>query len=89
MTVKSTITLSERHQAFLAQQVAQGAFASESDAVAEAIETMMENAAELDAMVMGMTDEIRRRAQSPPEDFISIEEVFGRLAIMREEAAKT
>ena len=83
MTVKTTLSFTDRHHAFLAQKVSEGVFATTSSAVAAAIENLIEAEEEQQAMVKAvvtaMADEIRERMKSPPEDFIPADEVFAEI----------
>jgi Arc/MetJ-type ribon-helix-helix transcriptional regulator len=85
MTVKTTLSFTDRHHQFLTEQVADGVFASQSAAVAAAIEQMMEDKRERDVALAAMADEIRERMKTPREEFITLEEA---LAPTREMLAK-
>lgn len=79
MTVKTTLSFTDRHHAFLAQKVSEGVFATTSSAVAAAIERLVEEEAEQLAMVEAMVDEIRERLKTPIEDYIPADQVFAEL----------
>lgn len=76
MTVKTTLSFTDRHHAFLVKQVEAGIFASQSAAVANAIERMIESEQEREAMLDGLADLIRERAKTPREEFVDFEEAF-------------
>lgn len=77
MTVKTTLSFTDRHHAFLKERVGRGVFASTSAAVAAAVEQMMEDEVAREAALDAMSGEIRRRMATPYEDFQSHEAVFG------------
>ena len=79
MTVKTTLSFTDRHHAFLAQKVSEGVFATTSSAVAAAIERLVEEEAEQVAMVEAMANEIRERLKTPIEDYIPSDQVFAEL----------
>ena len=83
MTVKTTLSFTDRHHGFLAAKVEEGVFATLSAAMAAAVEGMMdaeeERAAMLKASVDGMTDEIRRRLETPREEYLDHDEVMAEL----------
>lgn len=77
MTVKTTLSFTERHHAYLRERVGQGIYASTSAAVAAAVEQMMEDEAAREAALVAMSGEIRRRMATPAEDYLDHEEAFG------------
>lgn len=79
MTVKTTLSFTDRHAAFLKSQVEAGVFATTSAAVAAAVEAMIREAEDREAALAGMADEIRRRMETPREEFLSSEELKARL----------
>ena len=87
MTVKTTLSFTDRHADFLKSQVEQGIYATTSAAVAAAVETLIREAEAREAALVGMADEIRRRMQTPKEEFITTEEAFEK-ALARIEAAR-
>ncbi len=54
-------------------------FATTSAAVAAAVEAMIREAEEREAALAGMADEIRRRMETPREEFLSADEFEARL----------
>lgn len=79
MTVKTTLSFTDRHHAFLVRQVEQGIFASQSAAVASAIEEMIQAEEERTTVLETMADEIRRRLQTPREEYVNAGPVFARV----------
>ena len=77
MTVKTTLSFTDRHHDFLARKVGEGVFASASSAVAAAIEQMMQDEAARHAALAAMAGEIRARMRTPGEDFPGADEAFG------------
>lgn len=76
MTVKTTLSFTDRHHGFLARKVEEGVFATQSAAVAAAIEQMIQDEAERDAALLAMAEEIRRRMAIPREDFTDANAAF-------------
>lgn len=79
MTVKTTLSFTDRHAAFLKSQVEEGVFATTSAAVAAAVEKMIREAEDREAALAGMADEIRRRMETPREEFLSSDEFEAKL----------
>lgn len=77
MTVKTTLSFTDRHHEFLSRKVGEGVFASASSAVAAAIEQLMRDEEAREAALGAMAEEIRARMRTPEEDFIGADEVFG------------
>lgn len=76
MTVRTTLSFTDRHHRFLTEQVEKGVFATTSAAVAAAVEQMAQDEEARDAMLTGLADEIRARAATPPEFYRDEEETF-------------
>ena len=76
MTVKTTISLTDRHHRFLTDKVGQGVFASQSAAVAAALELMMRDEEERDLVLGAMAEEIRARFDTARADYVSAEDAF-------------
>ncbi len=76
MTVKTTLSFTDRHHRFLARKVEEGVFATVSAAVAAAVEQMMEDERARETALGVMADEIRARMATPPASYIGIEEAF-------------
>ena len=70
MTVKSAVSFIDEHHAFARAAVKRGEFASVSAVVAAGIQRLRDEDAERTAMLEAMADEIRRRAETPDDDFI-------------------
>ncbi len=76
MTVKTTLSFTERHHKYLKERVGEGIYASTSAAVAAAVERMMEDEAAREVALDAMADEIRRRAATPRDAFAGHDETF-------------
>ena len=76
MTVKTTLSFTDRHHRFLMEKVAQGVFASQSAAVAAALEEMMREEEERQIALEAMGAEIRGRMQTPRSDYLDLEDAF-------------
>jgi len=59
MTVKTTLSFTDRHHQFLSEKVGQGVFATQSAAVAAALEQMMQDEQERDVALSALAQEIR------------------------------
>lgn len=73
MTVKRTINFTDRHHRFLTEKVGQGVFASQSAAVAAALELMMRDEEERELALGAMAEEIRAQLDTPRADYVSAE----------------
>jgi antitoxin ParD1/3/4 len=76
MTVKTTLSFTDRHHQFLTSKVGQGVFATQSAAVAAALEQMMQDEEERDLALACLAHEIRARMETPPASFIDQEGAF-------------
>ncbi|WP_170423994.1 type II toxin-antitoxin system ParD family antitoxin [Ruegeria arenilitoris] len=76
MTIKTTLSFTDRHHRFLKEKVGEGVYASASAAVAAAVERMIEDEEAREVALDAMADEIRRRATAPREAFVEHDEVF-------------
>lgn len=76
MTVKTTLSFTDRHAEFLKSKVEEGVYASTSAAVAAAVEEMIRDEMEREVALNAMADEIRARMATPREEFIDEEEAF-------------
>lgn len=83
MTVKTTLSFTDRHHSFLAEKVRDGVFASQSAAVAAALEQMMRDEEEREAALAGMAEAIRARMQTPAADYVEAEAAFAALRARR------
>lgn len=78
MTVKTTLSFTDRHHRFLTEKVGSGVFASQSALVAAALEQMIQDEEEREVALGAFADEIRRRLQTPRDAFIDGEQAFDR-----------
>ena len=76
MTVKTTLSFTDRHHRFLAEKVDEGVFATQSAAVAAALEQMMRDEEERELALAAMTEELRARLDAPRADYVSTETAF-------------
>ena len=76
MSVKTTLSFTERHHAFLLAKVREGVFATQSAAVAAAIEQMIQDEAEREVALSALAEEIRARVRTPRSEFVDRERVF-------------
>ncbi len=76
MTVKTTLSFTDRHHHFLVQKVNDGVFASQSAAVAAALEQMIQDEVEREVALTALAEEIRARAQTPHSEFVDREQAF-------------
>ena len=76
MTVKTTLSFTDRHHQFLAEKVGQGVFATQSAAVAAALEQMMQDEEKRNVALQALAQEIRARMETPREAFIDQDDAF-------------
>lgn len=76
MTVKTTLSFTDRHHRFLSEKVGQGVFATQSAAVAAALEQMMQDEEERDVALSALAVEIRARMETPRAVFIDEHDAF-------------
>lgn len=76
MTVKTTLSFTDRHHRYLMEKVGQGVFGTRSAAVATAIEQMMRDEAERNVALSALAQEIRMRMQTPRSEYVDQEHVF-------------
>ena len=79
MTVKTTLSFTERHHQFLIDKVGEGVFASQSAAVASALEQMIRDEEERALALRAVADTIRARLDTPREDYVSADETFAKV----------
>ncbi|WP_084327269.1 hypothetical protein [Salinarimonas rosea] len=77
MTIKTTLSFTDRHHRFLMEQVENGVFATASAGVAAAIEDMMRAEEERRLMLGALADVIRERMATPLEEYVDEDDVFG------------
>ena len=76
MTVKTTLSFTDRHHHFLLVKVGQGIFATQSAAVAAALEQMMQDEEEREVALSALGQEIRARMETPRVAFIDQDDAF-------------
>ena len=76
MTVKTTLSFTDRHHHFVTNKVGQGVFATQSAAVAAALEQMMQDEEERELALACLSLEIRARMETPRASFIDQESAF-------------
>lgn len=76
MTVRTTLSFTDRHHRFLTQKVGQGVFASQSAAVAAALEQMIRDEKEREQALDALAEEVRARLETPRNDYLEMDEVF-------------
>ena len=76
MTIKTTLSFTDRHHRFLSQKVGEGVFATQSAAVASAIEQMMQDDQEREVALSALSEEIRARLRTDPSEYVDDERAF-------------
>ena len=76
MTIKTTLSLTDRHHRFLSKKVGEGVFATKSAAVASAIEQMMQDDRERETALSARAKEIRARMRTERLDYVDDEQAF-------------
>jgi Arc/MetJ-type ribon-helix-helix transcriptional regulator len=76
MTVKTTLSFTDRHHDFLKSKVEQGVFATPSAAVATAIEQLIEDEIHRKNALEAISSVIAKRMETPKSEFVSGEEIF-------------
>ena len=76
MTVKTTLSFTDRHHRFLSEKVGEGVFATQSAAVASAIEQMMQDEQEREIALSALAEEIRARMQTVRSEYVDDEQAF-------------
>ena len=82
MTVKTAVSFIDEHHAFARKMVERGEFASVSAVVAAGIQRLRDEEAARLTMLDAMSEEIRRRAETPDDEFV--EHVSGDFSRMLE-----
>ncbi|WP_299083304.1 type II toxin-antitoxin system ParD family antitoxin [uncultured Ruegeria sp.] len=77
MTIKTTLSFTDRHHRFLKEKVGEGVYASASAAVAAAVERMIKDDEAREVALDAMADEIRRRSESPRDAYVEHDATFG------------
>ena len=76
MTIKTTLSFTDRHHRFLSEKVGEGVFATQSAAVASAIEQMMQDDQEREIALSALAEEIRARMQTVRSEYVDDEQAF-------------
>ena len=76
MTFKTTLSFTDRHHRFLAEKVDEGVFATQSAAVAAAIEQMMQDEEERGVALSALAQEVRARMQTARSEYVDKEQAF-------------
>ena len=76
MTVKTTLSFTDRHHRFLAEKVGPGVFATQSAAVAAALEQVMQDEKERGVALTALAQEIRARMVTLRRAFIDHDDAF-------------
>lgn len=76
MTVKTTLSFTDRHHRFLTEKVGAGVFASQSALVAAALEQMIQDEEEREIALGAFANEIRSRLQTSRDTFVDEDEAF-------------
>ncbi|MDE0031045.1 MAG: hypothetical protein OXU42_16785 [Deltaproteobacteria bacterium] len=76
MTVKTTLSFTDRHHRFLTEKVGDGVFASRSAAVAAALEQMIRDEEEREVALGTLAEEIRERMQTPRSNYVAADDAF-------------
>lgn len=76
MTVKTTLSFTDRHHHFLSEKVGAGVFATQSAVVAAAIEQMMQDEAEREVALSALGEEIRARMQTSRSEYVDNDRAF-------------
>ncbi|MFG6527233.1 MULTISPECIES: hypothetical protein [unclassified Sulfitobacter] len=82
MTVKTTLSFTDRHHDFLMAKVKQGKFATASSAVAAAIERLIEDEVHRENALKAISSAISDRMETSRSEFTSGEDIF-RSALQR------
>ena len=76
MTIKTTLSLTDRHHRFLSEKVGEGVFATQSAVVASAIEQMMQDDEEREIALSALADEFHTRMQTERSEYVDDEQAF-------------
>lgn len=72
MTVKSTVSFTDKHHQFAARKVEEGSFASVSSVIAAGIEQLIKEEGEREAILEAMKETIQRRMATPVEEWLEL-----------------
>lgn len=70
MTVKATVSLTERHHAYARQKAKEGKHGSVSSVVAAGLERLMQDEAEREIALGAMHNAIKERMAAPEKDWL-------------------
>lgn len=76
MAVKTTLSFTERHHGFLMAKVNEGIFATQSAAVAAAVEQMIQDESEREVALSALAEQIRARVRTPRSEFVDQDRAF-------------
>ena len=76
MTIKTTLSFTDRHHRFLSEKVGEGLFATQSAAVANAIEQMMQDEKEREVALSALAEEVRARLQTARSEYVDSDRAF-------------
>ena len=76
MTVKTTLSFTDRHHRFLSEKVGEGVFATQSAAVATAIERLMQDEEEREVALSALAEDVRARMQTARSEYVDRERAF-------------
>ena len=76
MTVKTALRFTGRHHRFLSKKVRDGGFATQSAAVASAIEHMMQDEEEREVALVALDEEFRARMRTARSEYVDQETAF-------------
>ncbi len=76
MTVKTTLSFTDRHHRFLLEKVREGQFPTQSATVANAIEHMMQDEEEREVALSALAEEARVRMQTARSEYVDRETAF-------------
>lgn len=74
MTIKTSISFTDRHHEFANKKANEGVFASVSSVVAAGIEMVMQDEEEREIALRAMSDTIKRRMKTPRKEWIEMNE---------------
>lgn len=74
MTVKSTVSFTDRHHQFAKRKVKEGVYGSVSGMVAVGIERIMQDEEEREAAISAMKNRIRERMGTPRDEWVEVDD---------------
>lgn len=72
MTVKSTVSFTDKHHEFAARKVKEGTYASVSSVIAAGLEQLIKEEAEREAALEAMKETIQRRMATPADEWLEL-----------------